>query len=193
MNPKNFKDLMGKKFTRLIVVGRAPSDSCGNAYWFVKCDCGSNRTQRVKGYALREGLVKSCKCLHHEEMSKRLSLAPGECAFNECFRNYFCMARKRNLLFELTKEQFRELTQGPCYYCGIEPAQEFKVPSNNGSYIYNGIDRLNSNLGYAIENCVPACGLHNLMKLDMTVEQFLQACQAVIDHQSKRLGESAAH
>jgi hypothetical protein len=193
MNPVNFKNILGQTFGRLTVVERASNDKHGDTYWFALCSCGNPRKKRIKGYALRAGLTVSCGCFQKEIAGNMKRIASGECAFNQCLHNYQWGAKKRGISFELTKEQFRELTQGSCFYCGVGPTQEIVVPSGNGSYKYNGIDRLNSNLGYAIENCVPACGVHNLMKLDMTVEQFLQACQAVVDHQSKRLGESAAH
>ncbi len=186
MNSPLFKNMTGQRFGRFLVLEKSKSTRDG-VYWKCICDCGEIRI--VKGYSLRKGITKSCSCLHHEEMSKRLSSAPGECAFNQCLHNYQWGAKKRGISFELTKEQFRELTQGACFYCGDGPTQEIKVPSNNGSYVYNGIDRLNSDLGYTVENCVSACGTHNLMKLDMSVEQFILACQKVSDHQALKHSE----
>ena len=37
----------------------------------------------------------------------------------------------------------------------------------------NGIDRINSDKGYTIDNCVPCCAQCNHMKLDYTTEEFL--------------------
>jgi len=189
MNSPLVGNLVGQKFSRLTVLRRAENNKAGDAFWWCRCDCG--KEVRVIARALRTGATRSCNCLQKETARAMNILPPGECAFNQLLNGYKWNARHRDFSFDLTKEQFRELTQGACVYCGDLPNQEIKVPSNNGSYVYNGIDRLDSKLGYTKDNCVSACGVHNLMKLDMTVEQFLQACQKVSDHQrSKRLEES---
>ena len=41
-----------------------------------------------------------------------------------------------------------------------------------GDYIYNGIDRVDSNIGYIFENCVPCCKLCNMAKKEYPVEEF---------------------
>lgn len=181
MNPRNFNNLLNKRFIRLLVVSRADNDKNGDTYWYCQCDCGSP-LRRVKGYFLRSGKTRSCGCLHHEELSKRVSGIPGECARNQCFNGYRGMARMREISFGLTKEEFFRFTKGNCFYCGCEPSQTIKVPSGNGTYIYNGIDRIDSLKGYTVENCVSCCGVHNLMKLDMSSEQFIAACRSVVNH-----------
>lgn len=173
--------MSGKRFGRLTVLRLADVyNKNEGAYWICICDCGKER--QVKGYFLRSGKTRSCGCLHNEEASALHRGKPGECARNQCFNGYRHTARARNISFELTKDEFFYLTQGSCYYCGAKPTQVIQVPSRNGSYIYNGIDRLDSSKGYTFENCVPACGVHNLMKLDMSVTEFISACRAVVQH-----------
>lgn len=60
--------------------------------------------------------------------------------------------------FELTKEQFYNLISQPCYYCGDKEKE------------FNGIDRIDSQKGYIIDNCVTCCEYCNKMKLDYTTE-----------------------
>lgn len=175
------KDMTGQRFGRLIVLRLAENyPKREGAYWMCRCDCGNE--VRVKGYFLRSGKTQSCTCYQKEVAGALNRGAVGECARNQCLNNYRHLARARNIPFELTKEEFFKLTQGLCYYCGAKPAQVIEVPSRNGSYIYNGIDRLDSSKSYTIENCVPACGVHNLMKLDMSVADFISACRAVVRH-----------
>ena len=41
------------------------------------------------------------------------------------------------------------------------------------SYVRNGIDRLNSDIGYKMNNVVPCCYNSNRAKMDMPVDEFL--------------------
>ena len=189
------KDLIGQRFERLLVIEIRPSDSKGHAHWLVRCDCKNEFV--VKSQSLRNGNTKSCGCFKKDHViasNKARALPSGEGCFNFLFKNYRNEAKRRHLVFRLTKKQFRDLTKGSCYYCGDEPKQEFKRTTGyNGSYFYNGLDRLKNDIGYTRKNSVSCCGTCNKMKHCKSVQDFLQACQAVVDHQSKRLGESAAH
>lgn len=58
-------DLTGKRFTRLVVVSRAPNNIQGLAVWICRCDC-DGRHIPVAGTYLRNGDTKSCGCLKAE-------------------------------------------------------------------------------------------------------------------------------
>ena len=78
------KDLTGRRFGRLKVVGPAGSDNNHNKLWFCQCDCG--RETIVLGHNLKGGRTKSCGCfrieiansvirkmrIHQARMSKRV-------------------------------------------------------------------------------------------------------------------------
>jgi hypothetical protein len=51
------------------------------------------------------------------------------------------------------------------------------------TFIYNGIDRVDNNKGYTIENCVPCCTAVNYAKLDMSYSDFIQLCKEVTQKQ----------
>jgi hypothetical protein len=59
----NHKDLTGKRFERLSVIG-LQGKSSGHLMWTCKCDCGKEIT--VRGSSLTSGNGKSCGCLHSE-------------------------------------------------------------------------------------------------------------------------------
>lgn len=46
-----------------------------------------------------------------------------------------------------------------------------------------GIDRIDSNKNYTINNCVPCCGQCNIMKLDYSQKDFLNKCLSIIQNQ----------
>lgn len=56
--------MTGKRFFRLLVVGRYWETYKPDAWWVCKCDCG--KTKAVKGVLLRNGTTSSCGCFHTE-------------------------------------------------------------------------------------------------------------------------------
>ena len=61
-------DLAGSKFSRWLVLNRAPNDNRGRTHWHCVCDCGVERI--VAGTHLRGGNSKSCGCYHIEKITK---------------------------------------------------------------------------------------------------------------------------
>jgi DNA repair exonuclease SbcCD ATPase subunit len=59
----------------------------------------------------------------------------------------------------------------PCVYCGANERI--------------GIDRINSSLGYSVENCEPCCADCNYAKRDMDKETFLNLIARIYAHQSR--------
>jgi len=113
-------------------------------------------------------------------------LPRGEAALNVVIRSYKRWARNRNFAWNLTREQARSILAMPCFYCGKEPSQVAKHPDYNGSFTYNGIDRVNNNEGYSEANCVPCCFTCNDMKRARTVNEFLDAVAMIHEHNRKR-------
>ena len=108
---------------------------------------------------------KSCGCVRKREA--------GFASANDIFLNYLRNAKKRKLDFEITFEDFFSLSQKECEYCGEMPKSISRI-STNGEFIYNGIDRINNLNGYIKGNLKTCCKICNRMKLDMTMENFIQ-------------------
>lgn len=164
-----FINLMGQKFGRLTIVKRAGSDKWKNATWLCKCNCG--REKIISGNDLREGNTKSCGCLKIEIHKIEFGLANMRYAI----RNYQNGAKERSIEWDLTEEQFEEITQKDCYYCGAKPnnkSYHFQAGAINGSYIYNGLDRVDNTKGYTINNVVPCCKICNMAKNNLTLQEF---------------------
>ena len=63
------KNLVGKRFSRLIVLSRAENDAHNKTQWLCRCDCG---VEKIIGAApLLRMLTKSCGCLKSEVVTKR--------------------------------------------------------------------------------------------------------------------------
>ena len=85
---------------------------------------------------------------------------------NARFAIYRINARKRDISFDLTKEEFSLFWQKPCWYCDCE----IKTL---------GIDRIDNNRGYVLGNVLPCCKLCNWSKSNGTQEDFLARCRRV--------------
>lgn len=81
-------------------------------------------------------------------------------------QNYRSGARHRHLSFEITKEEFMTFWQKPCYYCGQKVATI-------------GLDRVDNDLGYTIENVVPCCSKCNFMKSAADKQEFIRHCRRI--------------
>lgn len=69
--------------------------------------------------------------------------------------DYFC---------DLTEEEFNEIIQDPCAYCGTESESENNI---------GGIDRVDNTIGYTIENSVSCCTVCNFIKRHLKLEDFI--------------------
>jgi len=164
------KDIIGEKFNRLtvmklskVVTRNYPNGKYVNYYYYLcKCDCGNSSI--VLRSCLRQDGTKSCGCARR--------ITKGEANFNLIFGNYKRLARKRNLRFALTREEFRFLTKQDCFYCGQPANQRHRNAKYYGAYVYNGLDRVDSNKGYTKENVVPCCKICNMAKGTRPLNDF---------------------
>lgn len=78
-------------------------------------------------------------------------------------------ASRRGLDWELSFDQWKDLATADCTYCGDEPNNSVAIHK----IYYNGVDRLNSAVGYNEDNCVPCCKICNRAKSDMSLSDFL--------------------
>ena len=77
------------------------------------------------------------------------------------------------------------LVRKPCYYCGII-AGNTKITKNcKEGFKYNGIDRVDSSLGYTANNVVPCCGTCNIAKKDKSQEEFINWAKSIAAYHSQ--------
>ena len=130
--------------------------------------------------------TKSCGCLQKEkarENGKKNALPKGEYAKRCLYLNYKTRCEKKNLKFELSREEFDKIIQSNCHYCNTEPSNFFKNRKNiNLSLKYNGIDRKDPRRGYEHDNILPCCGDCNYMKNDLLFEVFIDKIKKIRDN-----------
>lgn len=162
------KNRIGEKYEKLTIIGQ---DSVNRKLITVKCDCGTIKQMSLVNWRKS---TRSCGCWKATGLwMKPSNIKPhGVAARNSLLCGYKQSAKDRSLSFTLTEPQFNKLTKSSCYYCGIEPYRVSK--GDNGNYIYNGIDRVDNDRGYDIDNCVPCCKVCNRAKDIMTQQQFIE-------------------
>ena len=126
------------------------------------------------------GRIKSCGCYKWYK-----KLFGDEASFRSLYTRYKSDAKRYDREFNLTLEQFKSITSSNCFYCKDQPNRPFKRPYTNTSvedcdpYMCNGIDRVDSSIGYVFENCVACCTTCNYMKLDLRQDVFISHIQKI--------------
>ncbi len=156
-NYKYPKNLTGFTFNNLEVIGET------DKALEVLCFCGT------KFNALRCHLVtghtKSCGCL------RSINVETG--ILKNIFSAYKSKAIKsRELEWSLSFDDFKEIVTMDCHYCGQPPGAKHYHHNKKNFKMINGIDRVNSDLGYVKSNVVPCCKYCNRAKSDLSVECF---------------------
>ena len=166
---------IGMRFGKLVV--QEPIIVNKKLCWKCACDCGGTTTRPSSAFTRKNSPVRQCVC---GRSSRRLQA--GEAGCNSLFQQYQLHAQERNLAWELSKETFRALTQQICYYCGCNPSQKFRPGTIASTFVYNGVDRLNSSQGYHVSNVVTACKHCNYAKRTRSFADFTSWVQAVFHH-----------
>lgn len=171
-------DLTGQKYNRLLALHRAPHPS-GRPGWMCRCDCGVEKI--IKQEDIRSGDTKSCGCLNKEKRSARAKAMYRKIIKYEPRVGTATRIWKKRY-GEMKFNDFFELSQQNCYYCGSEPdnlQNAYKGDPNSapatiaaGDFRYSGLDRVDNNLPHTRENCVPSCKFCNYAKRDRSVKDF---------------------
>jgi hypothetical protein len=168
------KDITGQQFGKLIALRPTSKRSSQKAIiWECKCTaCGV--TVNRSSIKLRANEINSCGCLEH---SRPVRSEKGESGFNALYSSYKSAAKTRKYTFELTKKQFKRLTKDNCTYCNTSPNSisigSLGAAREHGKYKYNGVDRVDNTQGYYLSNCVTCCAMCNKMKMNYTLDEFV--------------------
>lgn len=161
----------GQKLGELIFV-RECNTKYGQKGWQIRkaifrCRCGTEFECSIN--MAKGGYTKSCgkgSCRHN-------ALGEGEAAANHVYSQYKINDAKKGRVFSVSFEEFKALSQMPCFYCGEERSNVCRHDKYFGEFVYNGLDRVDNALGHVVGNVVACCKTCNKAKLEMSVDQFL--------------------
>lgn len=177
----------GKKFYNLTVIKLhhiTNKYSRSNFYYLCVCDCGKEKI--IDKQSLIGGDTRSCGCYHAIRCGEAHRKKKGEASFNRVYSLFKNTVGRRGIKCSLSKQEFKLITSQNCKYCNAEPINNLKHNSRcYGVYNYNGIDRIDSNLPYTYENCVPCCKYCNYAKNDMSTADFLNHIKKIYEYNQK--------
>lgn len=135
------------------------------------CQLTKTLDQFHKNKKARDGHQSECKtCVQTRAASNKDKMAAYRQTQRGRYAKYKGSAKERGLTFDLTMEDFMTFWQGDCTYCGDQIATV-------------GIDRLDSNVGYTLANCIPCCWECNRIKGDRSSEALNTHLLKMLKHQ----------
>lgn len=175
MQNKRYQDLAGLRFTKLLVIKKAYTKNHAQ-FWECLCDCGSicyvrtgdlNRRQRSCGCS-KIDLIRQA----HFHIAKKRGVYTENAAYNRVFCVYRYAAKRKDHKWALTQEQTFALFKSVCFYCGTPPYYKMYYKNKGVEFAYNGIDRVDNECGYEVDNVVSCCRPCNMSKNWETQEAF---------------------
>lgn len=193
MGPKhktNFKegDRINDCFTLIRNYSRPTTEKGKNEWlWECKCDCGEIFHVREYKILNRYG-CHSCtnKKTSTETALKKKNGITHYGLKNRLYKDYKYGASKRCIDFNISFDDFVNLMEQDCYYCGESPVlhegELQYMQKTIEPWKHNGIDRVNSNIGYENGNVVPCCSKCNYAKHDLTKDEFYKWIVQIYNH-----------
>ncbi len=145
-------------------------------HWLMK----RHRTYKCQCTNCQIIILRTTQYLKKPQCRNCFLMPKGQAGINRLLSVYRKNAAGANRGFTLTLAEFVVLTSSPCFYCGTQP---MKVSTCNkhhpgkkstwGDYPFNGIDRVDNQVGYVVENCIPCCAFCNIARNSTPFEEFL--------------------
>lgn len=162
------KPMIGMKFGKLTVVERAGLEKrIGAIKYRCLCDCGNYVV--VAGRNLRSYITQSCGCLKNTARTRYANKIEG------AYRVWYKAHEKRSKRWDDGNLDFNvwlTTVTADCIYCQAKP--RMRLYSSTQTYVpWTGIDRVDNDRGYCVDNVVPCCTECNMKKHTMPVDIFL--------------------
>lgn len=177
---------IGDKFNKLTILERLQNNEKQNSIFKCICECGE--IKNLPGSMVKNGYIKSCGCLQKEVMFNRRTEAA---IYNVLYRSIRTDCKKRNIPFNITVSDIKDIVNKKCVYCNREPYdKKCRNHTSNSSLegdclILHGIDRVIPNLGYTIGNVVTCCKYCNRAKSDLSLEDFKNLITLIFENYVK--------
>lgn len=178
-------DYVGTEVNELKIIGYFVDGDGQNRRPRFRCLCVCGKIFEPRTETIKNGTTKSCGCKTSELLSASHTLENDAAIINKIYYNYKQTAARKEIDFNLSLEEFIPLLSLNCVYCGRSPQLSIfsgseKYKRKEKRFAYNGIDRINNDLGYAVDNCITCCSNCNRAKSDLPLEDFLSWIQDIV-------------
>ena len=137
-------------------------DKNGRRKYECVCQCGNKIRPKSGSVLVDNGSgCRSCRAKNRVKDQKASMI-------NRVLGKYRNSANKRGKIFNLSPEDVSSIIFTRCFYCNSESS----MVDSKTNISYNGIDRVDSSIGYEVENCRPCCTDCNFAKNSMSEENF---------------------
>ncbi len=181
--PSRVEDLTGQTYGKLTAIQFIRTEKAsvnrGRAVWLWRCWCSKEieyPASFVK-YQQHAAAKQSCGCWY--KTKKHFGV---DALINRVYVRHYKDG-------DLSFQDFKELTQQDCYYCGCQPSNKITNKKTGTYYIYNGLDRVDNKLPHNKLNCVSSCKTCNDWKSDWTQEEFYERAEKITQNRLKPNGE----
>lgn len=137
------------------------------AYFF--CSCEELFTRKLSGSFRGTDFLTCKQCTANRRKN-------DDWGYRGVFKRMRHDAERRGIEFHLTLEHLKDLIGQSCHYCGVEGMNSIGYKSKVGetdTFSYNGLDRIDSDGHYTIDNVVPCCPICNRAKGTTSYVDFL--------------------
>lgn len=168
-------DLTNKKFGLLTVIQYLETKLVGKnnsqaAVWECLCECG--KTTKVTTLNLMHGNVQSCGCMRGIKQSMYIN-TKYNITISYVLSKIKTAAKKRNLECNLTIDDLNTLIQKQNFKCALS-GLPIKIEDASAS-----LDRINSEIGYTLNNIQFIYKPYNVMKSILKQDEFIELCKLV--------------
>lgn len=171
------KDYEGKQFSGLTCVRFLRRDEKSHAIWEFKCECGSIIEKFLADVVSNR--VKSCGCFRTRNRQKNVNWN----GYKEISGNYWQIiktgAKQRGLSVNVTIEDIwnqYEKQNGKCALTGLDLKFRTKSKSSDGTA---SLDRIDSKIGYEVDNIQWVHKDVNFMKMKYSQDYFIHICKLI--------------
>lgn len=177
---------LGKQIGKYTITGvgkrvQYESQNCSTELWKVKCACGAEK--EISKWHLVYGNVTGCSSCVKDRIrfseSKNWN-SSAQHVTGMYFHKIKACAEKRGLHFGVTREELDDVfisQEGKCRYLGIPLSFETSGTKGTAS-----LDRIDSKLGYTKDNIQWVHKDVNVIKWDLSHEEFVRICKTISEN-----------
>lgn len=197
-------ELLNCRFGKLVIISIVPKEK-GPTKVVVQCDCGIIKNLKLSDLRRSKYPVKSCGCSRKEssliglKAAAESNFASGKWSKDPKISSAKKIYKQIYNDGDLSFDDFLDMSQAECFYCGVAPANISNVHTSqnnyrkknnlplykqdyveDGNFIYNGLDRVDNELPHNKDNLVSCCWNCNTAKSNKNQKDFIDWVHKII-------------